>query len=108
MRLSLTPKARKVMEELKRDNPEIHVILGDTGCCGFSNVFVTSASPGPYYEYLGEDSGARVYVHPAFRRSIDPDDIGIDAIEVEADDSFSIETTLGYRFILRPKVDVKL
>jgi len=43
----------------------------------------------------------KVYVQPMFRKSIDPMAIRIDAVDVEADDSFSVETTLGIRLILR-------
>ena len=90
-----------IVQELKQRYGNAYIILGDTGCCGYSNVFVTNLEPDSSYEYLGEDRGVGIYVHRSFRDSINPDDIRIKIIKVNADDSFSLETELGYRFILQ-------
>ncbi|HIQ29185.1 MAG TPA: hypothetical protein EYH45_01325 [Candidatus Caldiarchaeum subterraneum] len=90
----------RIINELKQRYGSIYIILGDTGCCGYSNVFVTNLEPDSSYEYIGDDRGVGVYVHRGFKDSIDPEEIWIKIMEVDVDDSFSLETELGYRFTL--------
>ena len=108
VRLRLTKEAEDALQQVIKEYREIYMLLGDTGCCGYSNVFLTSIPPESSYEYLGEDKGVKVYVHPLFKRAINPESINIDAVKVEVDDSFSLETNLGYRLILKPTTVVKL
>ncbi|MEM3096702.1 MAG: hypothetical protein QW756_01860 [Nitrososphaerota archaeon] len=91
-------KARDVLSQLKREKGSLYILLGDTGCCGFSNVFITSLEPSGDYVYLGFEDGAKIYLQ---RRLMASQKLHIDVITSEIDDSFSAETSMRCRFILR-------
>lgn len=97
--IKLTQLARSLLDKLKEEG-RVNVILGDTGCCGYSNVYVTSEDLGASYRFLKEEGGIRYYCQHGFERALN-DNILIDAIEVDVDDSFSLETKHGYRFIIK-------
>lgn len=94
----LSEKAREVLSTLRKDRGRLYMLLGDTGCCGFSNVFITAMEPSGDYVGIGEVDEVKVYVQPSFMTS---QKFYIDAVYTEADDSFSAETSLGCRLILR-------
>ncbi len=98
----------KIIQDLKHRYGSIYMILGDTGCCGYSNVFVTNIEPDSSYEYIGTDHEVGIFVHRGFKESIDPEDIRIKVLEVDVDDSFSLETEMGYRFTLLYKPSFSL
>ena len=108
VKVELTKKAEEVMRRVIQEYGKVYMILGDTGCCGYSNVFLTTFHPESSYEYVGEYSGAEIYVHHAFRHVVDEDIINIDAVEIDVDDSFSLETNFGYRLILKPSQNIRI
>lgn len=98
--IELTDSAREVLSDLREDNPAIHVLVDDTGCCGSSHVFVQDHPPGPRYEAVGTAEGVDVHLHPGFQRGTTLEELSIDVTETRADDSFSLETRLGVRLTL--------
>ncbi len=101
MRLQLTPEAGEVLRALASKYRELYMIIGDTGCCGYSNVFLTMRRPlGDYFGW-GELMGVKVFLRPPLDRTLDGRDVLIDVVEAPVDDSLSLETELGYRFILK-------
>jgi len=91
----------RIVGELKREYGELFMLIGDTGCCGYSNVFLTNLEPDSSYDYIGEDKGVKIYVHRFFKEKIQQEDIRIEVVETICDDSFSLETTRGFRFVLK-------
>ena len=103
-----TSRAEEVLRRVKQEYGEVYILLGDTGCCGYSNVFLTTLKPESGYEYLGEYEGIEIYIHPSFKKAVSGENIRLDAVEVEVDDSFSLETNLGYRLILKPLTEINI
>jgi uncharacterized protein (DUF779 family) len=101
MPINLTAEAEQVLRKVKSKYGELHMIIGDTGCCGYSNVFLTSRKPVGDYVAIGERSGVAVYLRPPLDSTLNPGNVVVDVVEAVADDSLSLETELGYRFILR-------
>ncbi|GBC71770.1 hypothetical protein HRbin02_01558 [Candidatus Calditenuaceae archaeon HR02] len=104
MPINLTVEAEQVLRTVKSKYGELHMIIGDTGCCGYSNVFLTCHKPVGDYVAIGEKSGVTVYLRPPLDVTLDPSSVVVDVVETVADDSLSLETELGYRFILRLKL----
>ncbi|MEM0482586.1 MAG: DUF779 domain-containing protein [Nitrososphaerota archaeon] len=105
MTISLTTEAEQVLRKVKSKHGELHMIIGDTGCCGYSNVFITRYRPVGDYVKIGETSGVTVYLRPPLDATLNPNSVVIDVVEAVADDSLSLETELGYRFILRLRLE---
>lgn len=105
MTLSLSPTASEILEKIRTRHRELHLIIGDTGCCGYSNVFLTENRPvGDYFE-AGVVDGVKVHLRAPLDKTLDLRRVLIDVVESVADDSLSLETELGYRFILRVKME---
>jgi hypothetical protein len=104
MSLQLTPEAREVFRKIAASTSELYVIIGDTGCCGYSNVFVTARKPVGDYVEAGGLMGAKVYLRPPLDKTLDLKRVTVDVVESPADDSLSLETELGYRFVLRVRL----
>ena len=88
-----------VIHRVRETHSDLHLLLDDTGCCGPSNVFLQDHAPFPIYESLGRVNGVTVSIHPTFARG-GARIFVVDAYPSEADDSFSLETTLGHRLTL--------
>ncbi|MEM2198192.1 MAG: DUF779 domain-containing protein [Nitrososphaerota archaeon] len=101
MPISLTREASEVLKKVRSRHGSLYMIIGDTGCCGYSNVFLTGNKPVGDYVEAGEVSGVTVYLRPPLDKTLNPGSVVVDVVEAVADDSLSLETELGYRFILR-------
>jgi hypothetical protein len=101
MRLQLTPEAGEVLRKVAAKHGELYLIIGDTGCCGYSNVFLTVRRPLGDYSEWGELVGVEVFLRPPLDKTLSGQDVLLDVVESPVDDSLSLETELGYRFILR-------
>jgi len=98
--LKATERAEETFEKLIRGHKDLGVFIDDQGCCGFSNVFVREkASVGPDWVPVGKIMGVDVYVSAKFVRFLGQT-VRFDVVESEADDSFSLETLYGVRFII--------
>lgn len=76
-------------------------MVDDTGCCGFSNVFLQEGEPGPVYRPLLENELVRVYAHPSYLKTVEGfRELVFDAIDDPAGDSFSLETEFGERLVV--------
>lgn len=104
MPLKLTVEAAEILKRIKSRYGDLYMIIGDTGCCGFSNVFLTRNKPLGDYVEAGEVLGVHVYLKPPLDSTLNPSGVVVDVVESVADDSLSLETELGYRFILRLKM----
>jgi hypothetical protein len=96
--LEFSPNAQAIITLLKRERGRLTMLIGDTGCCGYSNIFITSLDPPAGYEFIGEKYGLKIYAQPSF---IESEKILVEAIPSEGDDSFSAETSMGYRLVMR-------
>ncbi|MCS7145969.1 MAG: DUF779 domain-containing protein [Aigarchaeota archaeon] len=104
MAVGLTDEAAEVLRKVQAKHGKVYMIIGDTGCCGYSNVFLTRNRPVGDYVQVGETIGTMVYLRPPLSETLDPSSVVVDVVEAVADDSLSLETELGYRFILRVKL----
>jgi len=91
----------EVLERVKARHGAVYMVVGDTGCCGYSNVFLTSVEPGGDCIEAGEAYGLPVYVRPPLDSTLDLEGATVDVVEAIADDSLSLETELGRRLVLR-------
>ncbi|MDW8073455.1 MAG: DUF779 domain-containing protein [Nitrososphaerota archaeon] len=102
--VGLTDEAAEVLRKVQAKHGKVYMIIGDTGCCGYSNVFFTRSRPVGDYVEIGETNGAKVYLRPPLSETLDLSSVVVDVVEAVADDSLSLETELGYRFILKVKL----
>lgn len=107
VRIIFSNLASQVVENLKKIHEELFMIISDTGCCGYSNVHVTAVEPHGDYIYYGDVSGISIYFRPPLDKILSYKEIVIEALPTTIDDSFSLETTIGYRFVLIQPVDLK-
>jgi uncharacterized protein (DUF779 family) len=103
----LSQRASQAMEILKKRYEKLFMIISDTGCCGYSNVHVTTNEPHGDYVHAGDVSGIHVYFRPPLDKVISYSKVIIDALPTSIDDSFSLETTIGYRFVLVQPSDLQ-
>ncbi|MEM4417152.1 MAG: hypothetical protein QXD32_03750 [Nitrososphaerota archaeon] len=103
MRLKISGKAEEILERLRRERGELYMLLGFAGCCGASNIFISTNQPTAGYQKIGEREGLKIYIQPSFLQTLGGGGYIVDAVESEADDSFSAETSYGYRLILKPE-----
>ena len=103
----LSRRASQAIENLKKRYEKLFMIISDTGCCGYSNVHVTAIEPRGDYVYCGDVSGVHVYFRPPLDRLLSYSEVIIDAQPTSIDDSLSLETTIGYRFVLIQPADLQ-
>jgi hypothetical protein len=96
-----TERATQVIDELSRGG-YVYIMIDDDGCCGFSNIFVRTGSepPGEWLRVY-ESGKSHLYVHPRFQNSLRDRVFYVDVVDRESDDSFSAETGLGKKLLLR-------
>ncbi len=94
-----TPRSRNLLERIGRDEPDLVLVLGDATCCTVSNVFARSGKPAWEAEQVGAYANVPIYVHRAFKRRLGKGGVTIDAMDF-ADDSLSLETNYGKRFMM--------
>lgn len=74
-------------------------MFDDTSCCSNSNVILRKNEPSWPISFLAEMDGVKVFVNPILQRSLKAKEIIIDALDF-AEDSLSLETEYGKRFIM--------
>lgn len=100
VKLEATERAEETFEKLIGSHTDLGVFIDDQGCCGFSNVFVRDKrTVGSDWVSLGKIMGVDVYVNAKFVKFLGPT-VRFDVVDSEADDSFSLETLHGVRFII--------
>lgn len=103
--LDVSSRALDMFRELeqKYGARQLVVLIDDTGCCGFSNVFVTKSpvlNPSSWKE-TGKVLGIPLLVNKAFASPTNEQRIILDVIaNSSSDDSFSLETAYGKRFVV--------
>jgi uncharacterized protein (DUF779 family) len=103
VRITATDDAVSVVEEVRRLRHGSLVFALGTGCCESTAPFLYEDFwPGPDAEVVGEVAGVPVLA-PAHLRALYPGNQGgvIDVERPSTAESFSIETELGARFVLR-------
>jgi len=95
----LTPTAAALLQTISKEHKKLVLLLDDTSCCSNSNVMLRENEPSWPVSLLAEIDGVRVLVNPILERSLKAERIVIDALDV-ADDSLSLETNYGKRFIM--------
>jgi len=95
----LTPTAAALLQTISKEHTKLVLLLDDTSCCSNSNVMLRENEPSWPVSLLAEIDGVRVLVNPILERSLKAERIVIDALDV-ADDSLSLETNYGKRFIM--------
>ncbi len=94
-----TFRSKSLLERIRRDEPELALVLGDATCCTVSNVFARTGRPAWEAEEVGAYTNVPIYVHPAFKRRLEKGSVTIDTMDF-ADDSLSLETNYGKRFVM--------
>ncbi len=92
-----------MVEEVRRLRRGTLVFTIGSGCCESTAPFLYEDFwPGPDAEVVGEVAGVPVFA-PAYLRALYPGDQGgvIDVERSSGAESFSVETELGARFVLR-------
>ena len=100
--VEFTENAREVLQRVRASRAGVLTISIDTGCC-------EGTAPHLYEDYMlpygstaiGEADGVSVYVPPHLAALYENASIVIDAVDEEASDVMSIETSLGKRLVLR-------
>ena len=95
----MTPTAAALLQTISKEHKKLVLLLDDTSCCSNSNVMLRENEPSWSVSLLAEIDGVRVLVNPILERSLKAERIVIDALDV-ADDSLSLETNYGKRFIM--------
>lgn len=95
-----SPKASEIVESLRKKHEKLYLIISDTGCCGYSNVHVSTVEPKGEYFYYGEVAGISIYLRPPLDVLLSYKEVTIEALPTDIDDSLSLETAMGYRFVL--------
>jgi uncharacterized protein (DUF779 family) len=105
MKVSATPAAAQLVEQLRGQRRGSLVFTIGTGCGESTAPFLFEDHwPGPDHEPVGEVAGIAVYA-PSHLRALYPGDDGA-VIDVELgviSESFSIETEHDARFVLRSR-----
>ena len=102
MRITATPNAVAVIEQAKAARAGTLTVTIGTGCCESTAPFLYEDFwPGADQEPVGEVAGVTIYA-PEYLRTQYPGDDGVvlDVVH-EVAESLSIETEIGWRFILR-------
>jgi len=97
--VELTPQAASLLLGMRKDHPNLILLLDDTSCCSNSSVMARENKPSWPVDLLFEQDELKVYVNPVLTRSLKADRIIIDAIDF-VDDSLSLETDYGKRLIM--------
>jgi hypothetical protein len=92
MELKIWENAEEILERMRRDGGEIYMLLGFSGCCGTSNIFITNTQPSPGYRLIEGRKGLKIYIQPSFLQILGHGEQIVEDEESEADDSFSAET----------------
>jgi len=100
LKITFTPKATTLLQMIVAEHQTLVLLLDDTSCCSNSNVMLRENEPSWPASFLAEIHGVRVIVNPIIERTLtDAKEIVIDALDF-ADDSLSLETDYGKRFIM--------
>jgi uncharacterized protein (DUF779 family) len=102
MRIEVTEAAAETVRAVRARGRTNLVMVLSNGCCDSTAPFLyDNYVIGPDAESVGEIEGVEVFA-PAWIRTLYPDDsLTVDVIEGANEDSFSLETDLGRRFVLR-------
>ncbi len=97
--VEFTQKAAALLLKMRAEHPALVLLLDDTSCCSNSNVIARESRPSWPVILLSEKDWVKVYVNPVLQKSLKANRIVIDVLDF-ADDSFSLETDYGKRFIM--------
>lgn len=102
MRVMVTDAAADTVRRVRASGRDDLVIVLSNGCCDSTAPFLYDHYlPEPDSEPVGEIDGVPILA-PAWIRALYPSDaLTVDVIESALEDSFSLETDLGRRFVLR-------
>ncbi|MEM1518480.1 MAG: hypothetical protein QXI27_06335 [Nitrososphaerota archaeon] len=107
VKIVFSPKALEIIENLRNIHKKLYMIISDTGCCGYSNVHLSAIEPRGEYVYHGEIAGVSVYLRPPLDVISSYNEVTIEALPTDIDDSLSLETTMRYRFVLSSNITCK-
>jgi uncharacterized protein (DUF779 family) len=103
MKVTATERAARIVEQVRATRTGKLTFTIGTGCCESTAPFLYEDFwPGPDQEVVGRVGDVDVYA-PEYLRKLYPGDMGalVDVEEGYDAESFSIETELGCRFVLR-------
>ncbi len=96
-KIAFTRKAKELLGNIITDHPDLTLVLDDTTCCTVSNVFARRGAP-PWAARRIEGY-IPVYVHPSLEKSLKSHGVIVDVLDF-VDDSLSLETNYGKRFVM--------
>ncbi len=103
--IQFTEVAAGLLQKMLIDHPTLVLLLDDTSCCSNSNVMTREGEPSWPVVLLANINGLRVYINPVLGKSLKADKILIDVLDF-ADDSLSLETNYGKRFVMSTELGV--
>jgi len=102
MEIKITDKAKEIIYFLKNKYPNLSLVIESTSCCSISSVFARNNIPNGELIYIGEIEGVKFYLDNPMHTLLKMNQLIIDVIDF-TDDSLSLETDIGKRFILLTK-----
>jgi uncharacterized protein (DUF779 family) len=97
--VEFTQKAATLLLRMRAEHSSLMLLLDDTSCCANSNVMARVTRPSWPVDLLLDRHRVQVYISPVLRKSLKATRIIIDVIDF-ADDSLSLETNYGKRFMM--------
>ena len=104
--VEFTGRAKELLRRIMNDYPNLALVLDDATCCTVSNVFARSGGPPWAAERLPGNLGVPIYLHPSYERNLKTRRVTIDTLDF-ADDSLSLETNYGKRFVMISSTDIQ-
>lgn len=97
--VTLTPRARAVLDQLRASSRPLTMVLG-SGCCDGGSPFLFADYPPPAnHRLIGELDGIPVWIDNGLWKDVELN-LTIDVLPDPVADSFSAEAELGYRLVL--------
>jgi uncharacterized protein (DUF779 family) len=97
--VEFTQKAAALLLRMQQEHWSLVLLLDGTSCCANSNVMARATRPSWPVDLLSDRDGVQVYISPVLRKSLKATRIIIDVMDF-ADDSLSLETNYGKRFMM--------
>lgn len=102
MRVDVTPAAIETVRAVRASGRTDLVMVLSNGCCDATAPYLFDAyQPAPDAEPVGVIDGVDILAPAWIRKLYDADGLTVDVISGAIEDSFSLETDLDRRFVLR-------
>jgi len=97
--VEFTPTAAALLLKIRMEHPNLVLLIDDSSCCSNSNIIARANKPKWPVALVSNKDHVEIYMNPILQKSLRTDRILIDVLDF-ADDSFSLETDYGKRFVM--------